>query len=101
MKETSTGHKINQPQGPRVGNEGTLEKRKAFKEEKSMGSEKGALADMVTKALENRGRGQAGTVNPALESLHSKTNVGRGPTKGNAGKSGAGRAGALGATSGY
>jgi len=36
--------------------------------------------------------------------LHDKTNVGRGPTKGNAArqqKSGAARRGALGATSGY
>jgi hypothetical protein len=97
MKTTSTGHKINQEQGPRTGNEGTPSKRKEFMESKSKtGSEKASLAGMVTKALESRGRGQAGKVNPALESLHDKTNVGRGPRRGNGG-----RAGALGATSGY
>ena len=78
---------INQKRGPQVGNAGNAEKRSAFLSEKdSRGSEKGALADMVTRALEMRGRGQAGKTNPALESLHSDTNVGRGPTKGNSGK---------------
>jgi len=33
-----------------------------------------------------RGRGQGAKTNPALEGVHSTTNVGRGPTKGNAGK---------------
>ena len=61
-----------------------MEKRKEFMETKSKtGSERSELAGMVTRALEMRGRGQAGKVNPALESLHDKTNVGRGPTKGN------------------
>jgi hypothetical protein len=105
MKETSTGHKINQAQGPRTGNTGTPEKRKAFMEEKdASGSEKGALAAMVTKALETRGRGMRPHEEDAVESLHDNTNVGRGPTKGNAGKKGnapMGRRGALGATSGY
>ena len=88
---------VNQKQGPRNGNPGNMEKRKEFMESKSKsGSEKSELAGMVTKALEMRGRGQAGKVNPALESLHDKTNEGRGPRKGNGG-----RRGALGATSGY
>jgi len=100
MKETSTGHKINQAQGPRTGNEGTPSKRKEFMAEKSKsGSEKSELANMVTRALETRGRGMESARKPAVESLHDKTNVGRGPTKGNAGKSS--RGGALGATSGY
>jgi hypothetical protein len=78
---------INQKRGPQVGNAGMGTKRADFMAEKSKsGSEKAALANMVTSALEMRGRGQAGKTNPALESLHDTTNVGRGPTKGNAGK---------------
>ena len=99
MKSTKNPEQkeINQKQGPRNGNSGNMTKRKEFMAEKSKsGSQKSELAGMVTKALEMRGRGQAGKVNPALESLHDKTNTGRGPTKGNAG-----RRGALGATSGY
>jgi hypothetical protein len=98
MKTSNPERKdINQKQGPRNGNPGNMEKRKEFMAEKSKsGSHKSELAGMVTKALEMRGRGQAGKVNPALESLHDKTNVGRGPRKGNSG-----RGGALGATSGY
>jgi hypothetical protein len=78
---------INQKRGPQVGNAGHGTKRADFMAEKSKtGSERAALARMVTDALEMRGRGQAGKTNPALESLHDTTNVGRGPTKGNAGK---------------
>ena len=33
MKHTSLGHKINQAQGPRNGNEGTPSKRREFQEE--------------------------------------------------------------------
>ena len=78
---------INQKRGPVTGNAGNMTKRKDFMAEKSTtSSERSKLADMVTGALEMRGRGQAGKTNPALESLHSNTNVGRGPTKGNAGK---------------
>ena len=87
MEKTSTGHKINQPQGPRVGNAGNAAKRTTFMDEKSKtGSERSTIANMITDALSMRGRGQAGHVNPALESVHDTTNVGRGPTKGNAGK---------------
>jgi len=87
MEKTSTGKKINQAQGPRVGNAGMGSKRKDFMAEKDRrSSEKATLANMVTSALEMRGRGQAGKTNPALEGLHEKTNVGRGPTKGNAGR---------------
>lgn len=82
-----TGKKINQPQGPRLGNAGNATKRKDFMAEKDKrSSEKADLAKMVTDALGMRGRGQAGKTNPALEGVHEYTNVGRGPTKGNAGK---------------
>ena len=100
MKTTSLGHKINQAQGPRTGNEGTPSKRREFQESKDKSSSHlGELANMVTSALEKRGRGVEPHVDPALESIKSDVNVGRGPTKGNAGKTA--RRGALGATSGY
>lgn len=96
---------INQKQGPRTGNAGMGSKRADFMAEKDKrSSEKAQLANMITDALEMRGRGQAGKTNPALESLHDKTNVGRGPTKGNAARKTSGttgRRGAVGATSGY
>lgn len=78
---------INQKRGPTVGNAGTASKRDAFMSEKSkVNSERATIANMITDALGMRGRGQAGKTNPALESIHDKTNVGRGPTKGNAGR---------------
>jgi hypothetical protein len=78
---------INQKRGPTVGNAGTPSKRDTFMAEKSKSnSQRAALAKVVTDALEMRGKGQAGKINPALESIHDKTNVGRGPTKGNAGR---------------
>ena len=96
---------INQQRGPTVGNTNAGSKRKDFMSEKSKsGSEKSALADMVTGAVARRGELMRGFRDPAVEPLHSETNVGRGPTKGNAAKqskSGAARKGALGATSGY
>lgn len=94
---------INQKRGPTVGNANPGSKRGDFMAEKSKsGSEKSALASMVTDAVAARGRGMKGFRDPAVESLHDKTNVGRGPTKGNAARtSGAARRGALGATSGY
>jgi hypothetical protein len=95
---------INQKRGPTTGNESTGTKRADFVSEKARsGSEKSELADMITGAVAARGRGMQGFRDSATEGLHTKTNVGRGPTKGNAGKqkSGAARKGALGATSGY
>ena len=96
---------INQKRGPTVGNESTGTKRADFMAEKSRtGSEKSELANMITGAVAARGRGMEGFRDKAVEGLHTNTNVGRGPTKGNAGKpqkSGGGRRGALGATSGY
>lgn len=95
---------FNSGRGPQVGNHGNTTKRNDFMAEKDKrSSEKAHLANMITDALEMRGRKTKPTINPGVEGLHSDTNVGRGPTKGNAGKSksGAARKGALGATSGY
>jgi hypothetical protein len=96
---------VNQKQGPRTGNSGAPSKREEFMAAKSKsGSERSALANMVTDAVAARGRGMKGFRDPTVEGIKSDVNVGRGPTKGNAGKqqkSGAARRGALGATSGY
>ena len=95
---------INQKRGPTTGNESTGTKRADFMSEKAKsGSEKSDLANMITGAVAARGRGMQGFRDKSTEGLHTKTNVGRGPTKGNAGKqkSVAARKGALGATSGY
>jgi hypothetical protein len=81
MKTTTTGHKINQAQGPRTGNEGTPSKRKAFNEAKATtGNERASIANMVTSALEMRGRGQRGHDDPALESMHDNTGPKTNPT---------------------
>jgi hypothetical protein len=72
---------INQKRGPTTGNHGTPSKRNTFIAEKaSSGSQKSELANMVTNALEMRGRGQAGYTNPALEGLHSNTGPKVNPT---------------------
>jgi len=73
---------INQKRGPTTGNGGTGSKRQDFMAEKSKSSsEKAQLANMVTSALEMRGRGQfGGRTNPALEGLHSNTGPKRNPT---------------------
>ena len=72
---------INQKRGPTTGNAGTISKRNTFMAEKSASSsEKSTLANMVTSALEMRGRGQAGYTNPALEGLHSNTGPKVNPT---------------------
>ena len=96
---------INQKRGPTTGNTNTGSKRSDFMSEKAKsGSERSALADMVSDAVARRGELMRGVRDPAVEPLHDKTNAGRGPTKGNAAKqqkSGAARKGAAGATSGY
>jgi len=72
---------INQKRGPTTGNAGTPSKRKEFMSEKSKtGSERATIANMITGALEMRGRGQAGKTNPAMEGLHSNTGPKRNPT---------------------
>ena len=79
MKSTNPqGNKaINQKRGPTTGNVATGSKREDFMKAKSTSSsEKSTLANMVTSALEMRGRGQAGTTNPALEGVSSNTNTG-------------------------
>ena len=96
---------VNQARGPQTGNAGTPSKRSDFMAAKAKsGSEKSDLANMITDAVAARGQGMRGFRDAAVEGLHANTNVGRGPTKGNAGrpqKSGAARRGASGATSGY
>jgi len=72
---------INQKRGPTTGNAGSMKKRDTYVAEKTASSgEKAVLAKMVTDALEMRGRGQAGTTNPALEGLHSNTGPKTNPT---------------------
>ena len=96
---------VNQKRGPTTGNQNPGSKRETFMSEKSKsGSEKSDLANMITDAVAARGRGMQGFRDKAVEGLHTNTNVGRGPTKGNGGKpqkSGGGKKGAMGATSGY
>lgn len=73
---------INQKRGPTTGNSGTPSKRNEFMSEKSRtGSQRAELANMVTNALENRGRTQfGGRTNPGLEGLHSNTGPKTNPT---------------------
>lgn len=72
---------INQKRGPTTGNAGTPSKRSTFMTEKStVNSERAVIADMITDALSMRGRGQAGTTNPALEGVHSNTGPKSNPT---------------------
>jgi hypothetical protein len=96
---------VNQARGPQTGNAGTPSKRQEFMSAKAKsGSERAELATMITDAVAARGRGMEGFRDKTVEGLHTNTNVGRGPTRGNAAKpqkSGGGRRGALGATSGY
>ena len=75
---------VNQKRGPTTGNENPGSKRGEFLKAKAKsGSERGALADMVTNAVANRGRRMQGFRDAAVEGLKSSVNVGRGPTKGN------------------
>lgn len=75
------GKAINQKRGPTVGNAGNTSKRNTFMDEKSTtGSERAVIANMITDALSMRGRGQAGTINPALEGVHSNTGPKKNPT---------------------
>jgi len=83
MKSTNPmGNKeINQKRGPTTGNVATGSKRETFMTEKStVNSERATIANMITDALSMRGRGQAGTINPALEGLHEKTGKAANPT---------------------
>ena len=70
-------------QGPRMGNAGTPAKQSAFLAAKAKsGSEKSALANMVMAALEGRGAGMQGKIDPTVEGLHSDTGPKRNPTAG-------------------
>ena len=82
MKSTNPQSKpINQKRGPTTGNENPGSKRSTFMSEKNTrSSEKATLANMVTSALEMRGRGQAGKTDPALEGLHERTGPKVNPT---------------------
>jgi hypothetical protein len=96
---------INQSRGPTTGNHNTGSKRAdAMAEKAKSGSDKSALASMVTDAVARRGELMRGVRDPAVEPIKATVNVGRGPTKGNAAKqqkSAAARRGAVGASSGY
>jgi hypothetical protein len=68
---------INQKRGPTTGNMDMGGKRDTFMKEKSTsGNEKSALADMVTNAVANRGRGMKPFIDPTVEGLSANTNVG-------------------------
>jgi hypothetical protein len=47
-----------------------------MKAKASSGNEKSALADMVTNAVANRGRGMKPFIDPTVEGLSANTNVG-------------------------
>lgn len=86
MKSTTNmqAKAINQKRGPTTGNENPGTKRKEFQAAKSKsGSERSKLATMITDAFAARGRGMKGFRDSTVEGIHTMTNVGRGPTKGN------------------
>jgi len=75
---------VNQSRGPTTGNDNPGTKRGDFVKAKAKsGSERSALANMITDAVANRGQLMRGFRDAAVEGLHTNTNVGRGPTKGN------------------
>jgi hypothetical protein len=64
---------VNQRQGPRTGNMAARPgKRQDFVEDKQS---RAPLADVINQAYAQRGRGRQDHVNPALEGIHSDTNV--------------------------
>jgi hypothetical protein len=64
---------VNQAQGPRTGNMAARTgKRTDFVEDKQS---RAPLADVINDAFAARGHGRRDHVNPALESVHSNTNV--------------------------
>ena len=75
---------INQKRGPTTGNENPGSKRDDFMSAKSKsGSERSALAKMVTDTIAKRGEKMRGFRDMAVEPVKATVNVGRGPTKGN------------------
>ena len=86
MKSTANpqARAINQTRGPTTGNHNTGSKRSDFESAKAKsGSERSKLATMITDAFASRGRGMKGFRDSTVEGIHTMTNVGRGPTKGN------------------
>ena len=74
---------INQKRGPTTGNGNDGEKRRSFiAEKKDGGNERTRLAEMITGALEGRGKAMKPYVNPGLEGLHADTGPKRNPTAG-------------------
>ena len=75
---------INQKRGPTTGNDNPGGKRGEFMSAKSKsGSERSALAKMVTDTIAKRGEKMRGFRDMAVEPIKASVNVGRGPRKGN------------------
>ena len=69
---------VNQKRGPTVGNAGTPAKRDQFiKDKSSVGSERQAIADMITGALATRGNDVRSYRNAGVEPLKADVNVGK------------------------
>ena len=87
MRTSSTNPQskaINVKRGPTTGNENPGGKRGEFMSAKAKsGSERSALARMVTDAVAARGQGMRSHRDPAVEGIKMDVNVGRGPRKGN------------------
>jgi hypothetical protein len=88
MRTTSTNPQakpINQKRGPTTGNTNTGSKHADFVAAKAKsGSERSALANMVTDAVAKRGELMRGYRDAAVEPLKATVNVGRkGANKGN------------------
>lgn len=64
---------VNQRQGPRTGNSSARPgKRQDFVDDKQ---DRAPLADVINRAYAQRGQGRRDHVNPALEGIHSDTQV--------------------------
>lgn len=67
---------INQKRGPTTGNAGNAEKRDAFVSAKaSNGSERAKIANMITSALETRGRDMRSARDASTEPLKANVNM--------------------------
>lgn len=68
----------NQKRGPTTGNAGNAAKREEFMSAKATsGSRRSELANMVTSALESRGRNMRTSRSPATEPVKAELNVGK------------------------
>lgn len=78
------GKAVNQKRGPTTGNANPGGKRDEFMSAKAKsGSERSALANMITDTIAKRGEKMRGFRDMAVEPVKASVNVGRGPTKGN------------------